>query len=86
MFTYNTQVYTNSNVFLALRIIHLHPLSLQSYPKNACKKIQNVLRLTPKYISSTPFPTLLLQSLPTKHHEIYAPYNTVHQAHEVRQG
>ena len=37
------------------------------------------LSLTPKYISSTPFPTLLLQSLPSKHHEIYGPYNTVCQ-------
>ena len=37
------------------------------------------VRLTPKYISSIPFPTLLLQSLPTKHHEIYGPYNTVCQ-------
>jgi len=46
---------------------------------NAYKEIRNVLRLTPKYISSTPFPTLLLQSLPSKHHEIYGPYNTVCQ-------
>jgi len=46
---------------------------------NACKEIRNVLRLTPAYISRTPFPTLLLQSLPTKHHEIYGPYNTVCQ-------
>ena len=38
--------------------------------------MQNVLSLTPKYISSTPFPTLLLKSLPSKHHEIYGTYNT----------
>ena len=44
---------------------------------NACKEIRNVLRLTPKYISSIPFPTLLLQSLSTKHNEIYGSYNTV---------
>jgi len=37
------------------------------------------VRLTPKYISSIPFPTLLLQSLPSKDHEIYGPYNTVGQ-------
>ena len=41
------------------------------------REIQNVLlRLTPKYISSTPFPTFLLQSLPSKHHEIFGTYNT----------
>jgi len=88
-----SQEYTESLVFLALRMIHRHPLSLNSknnqgntmlefaeHPKfDACKEIRNVLRLTPKYISSTPFPTLLLQSLSTKHHEIYGPYNTVCQ-------
>jgi len=88
-----SQIYSESLVFLALRMIHRHPLSLkgtqeQGYsplqiaelPKvNACREIRNILRLTPKYISSTPFPTLLLQSLPTKHHEIYGPYNTVCQ-------
>jgi len=90
----NSQIYTDSLVFLALRMIYRHPLSLKAsggdWPQgktilefaeryNACKEIRNVLRLTPKYISSTPFPTLLLQSLPTKHHEIYGPYNTVCQ-------
>jgi len=86
-----SQVYSDSLVFLALRMIHRNPLSLsvkratwpaganllgfaQSY--KACQEIINVLVLTPKYISSTPFPTLLLQSLPTKHHEIYGTYNT----------
>ena len=34
------------------------------------------VRLTPKYISSIPFPTILRQSLPTKHNEIYGVYNT----------
>jgi hypothetical protein len=88
-----SQIYSDSLVFLALRMIHRHPLSLtnknhqgntmlqfaESTQFNACKEIVKVLRLTPKYISSTPFPTLLLQSLPTKHHEIYGPYNTVCQ-------
>jgi len=87
-----SQAYTDSLVFLALRMIHRNPLSLTIKDKvhaetalqwaqvpqfNACKEIQNVLRLTPTHISSTPFPTLLLKSLPSKHHEIYGPYNTV---------
>ena len=90
----NSQVYSDSLVFFALRMIHRHPLSLKatnhiwpqgatllafSQNRNACPEIVKVLRLTPKYISSTPFPTLLLQSLPSKHHEIYGPYNTVCQ-------
>jgi len=89
----NSQAYTESLVFLTLRMIHRHPLSLtdkninghtmlefaESTQYNACNEIRNVLRLTPKYISSTPFPTLLLRSLPSKHHEIYGPYNTVCQ-------
>jgi len=87
-----SQIYSDSLMFLALRMIHRHPLSLletetqysplqmaEQPQYNACKEIRNVLRLTPKYISRTPFPTLLLQSLPTKHHEIYGPYNTVCQ-------
>jgi len=87
-----SKTYSDTLVFLALRVIHRHPLSLKNaegflsplqlaeHPQNnACKEIRNVLRLTPKYISRTPFPTLLLQSLPTKHHEIYGPYNTVCQ-------
>jgi len=88
-----SQIYSDSLMFLALRMIHRHPLSImatshggttalqfaESTQYNACKEIRNVLRLTPKYISRTPFPTLLLQSLPTKHHEIYGPYNTVCQ-------
>jgi len=89
----SSQVYSDSLVFLALRMIHRHPLSLKAtHPQlgnltplqiaqlpnlNACKEIRNVLRLTPKYISRTPFPTRRHQSLPTKHHEIYGPYNTV---------
>ena len=85
------QAYTESLVFLALRMIHRHPHSLTTkcihgsiaiqyaeHPQfNACREIRKVLRLTPKDISSTPFPTLLLQSLPSKHHEIYGTYNTV---------
>ena len=87
-----SQVYSDSLVFLALRMIHRNPLSLtDTYngftalqlavpsQKKACKEIVKVLRLTPRYISSTPFPALLLQSLPSKHYEIYGPYNTVCQ-------
>jgi len=74
-----SQVYSDSLVFLALRMIHRHPLSLlathHTWPQgvtlcdyaqnqNACKEIRNVLRLTPTHISSTPFPTLLRQHLP----------------------
>jgi len=88
-----SQVYSDSLVFLALRMIHRNPLSLtgtnphglnalriaQLPQFNACKDIRKVLRLTPTHVSRTPFPTLLLQSLPSKHHEIYGPYNTVCQ-------
>jgi len=88
-----SKIYSDSLVFLALRMIHRHPPSLTGtnlkeetpsflaeHPQfNACKEIRNVLRLTPTFISRTPFPTLLLQSLPTKHNEIYGPYNTVCQ-------
>jgi len=87
----NSQVYSDSLVFLALRMIHRNPLSLttkndqgntmlefaESTQFNACREIINVLRLTPKYISRTSFPVLLLNLLPSKHHEIYGPYNTV---------
>jgi len=87
----NSQEYSDSLVFLAIRMIHRHPLSLSikdSYDftalkyagpsqYKACNEIRNVLRLTPTHISSTPFPTLLRQHHPTKHHEIYGPYNTV---------
>jgi len=86
-----SQVYSDSLVFLALRMIHRHPLALTDksieghtmlqmaeHPQfNACREIRNVLHLTPKYISRTPFPTLLLKSLPSKHYDIYGPYNTV---------
>ena len=89
----HSQTYSDSLMFLALRMIHRHPLSLTHRVKsgwtasqlaeqpqfNACREIQNVLRLTPKYISRTLFPTLLLKSLPSKHHEIYGPYNTACQ-------
>jgi len=86
-----SQKYSDSLVFLALRMIHRHPLSLQAtcdkWPqgatlpdfaenKNACKKM--VIRLTPTNISSTPFPTLLRQHLP-KHFvdsSIFGTYNT----------
>jgi len=89
----NSQEYSDSLVFLALRMIHRHPLSLkgispggstalqfaESTQFNACREIRNVLRLTPTHVSRTPFPTLLLDLLPTKHHEIYGPCNTVCQ-------
>jgi len=88
----NSQVYSDSLVFLALRMIHRQPPSLNAtqhqgytslqaaeHPQfNACREIRNVLRLTPKYISSTPFPTLLRQHLPKQFVdvEIFGTYNT----------
>jgi len=75
----NSQDYTESLVFLALRMIHRNPLSLSvisaDWPAganllgfaqnyNACQEIINVFSLTPTHISSTPFPTLLRQHLP----------------------
>jgi len=90
-----SQIYSDSLEFLALRMIHRHPLSLttkniqgytplqfaESTQFNACREIVKVLRLTPKYISSTPFPTLLRQHLPKQFvdEEIYGTYNTVCQ-------
>jgi len=87
-----SQIYSESLMFLALRMIHRHPLSLtdtvQGYTTlqyaehpqyNACREIQQILSLDPTHITSTPFPTLLLHSLPTKYHEIYDTYNTVCQ-------
>ena len=70
----NSQIYSDSLVFLALRMIHRHPLSLttkndqgntmlefaESTQFNACSEIQNVFRITPKDISFTPFPTRIL--------------------------
>jgi len=89
----NSQVYSDSLVFLALRMIHRHPLSLQAtcdvWPqgatlldfaqnKNASKEMVKVLRLTPKYISRTSFPTLLRQHLPKQFvdEEVFGTYNT----------
>jgi len=75
----NSQEYSDSLVFLALRMIHRHPPSvnvvLDKWPANAsladfaqsykaCQEIINVLVLTPAHISSTPYPTLLRQHLP----------------------
>jgi len=87
-----SQVYSDSLVFLALRMIHRHPLALKAtqiqgctplqvaeHPQfNACSEFRNVLRLTPKYISSTPFPTLLRQHLPKQFVDssIFGTYNT----------
>jgi len=74
-----SQVYSDSLVFLALRMIHRHPLSLtvkdtvhaetalqwaQDPQFNTCHEILSVLSLEPLDISSTPFPTLLRQHLP----------------------
>jgi len=91
-----SQVFSESLMFLALRMIHRHPLALKAKDSfdftalkyagpgyalgyNACRELVSVLSLTPKYLSSTPFPVLLLLSLPTKHYEIYGTYNTVCQ-------
>jgi len=87
-----SNIYSDSLVFLALRMIHRHPLSLtdktdqgntmlefaESTQFNACREIQNVLRLTPEDISSTPFPTLLRQHLPKQFvdEEVFGTYNT----------
>jgi len=87
-----SQTYSESLVFLALRMIHRHPLSLKAtqsqgytplqlaeHPQfNACSEIRNVLRLTPTFISSTPYPTLLRQHLPKQFvdEEIFGTYNT----------
>jgi len=87
-----SQEYSDSLVFLALRMIHRHPLSLttkndqgntmlefaESTQFNACKEIRKVLRLTPNNISSTPFPTLLRQHLPKQFvdEEVFGTYNT----------
>jgi len=90
----NSQVYSDSLVLLVLRMIHRYPLSLsaedpehsetalqwaQDPEFDACLEIQQILSLDPTHITSTPFPTLLLHSLPTKYHEIYDTYNTVCQ-------
>jgi len=84
--------YSDSLVFLALRMIHRHPLSLMAKDPydftafkyadpsqfNACREIRNVLRLTPAHITSTPFPTLLRQHLPKQFVDssIFGTYNT----------
>ena len=88
----HSQVYNDSLMFLTLRMIHRHPPSLtatdQGYSPlqiakqpefNACQEVINVLSLEPSYITSTPFPTLLLQFLPTTYHDIHGTYNTVCQ-------
>jgi len=88
-----SQEYSDSLMFLALRMIHRHPPSVGvihvEWPanaslagfasnNNACKEIRNILRLTPAYISSTPFPTLLRQHLPKQFVDssIFGTYNT----------
>ena len=77
----NSQEYSDSLLFLALRMIHRHPLSLNSKNNqgntmlefaestqfNACREIVKVFRLTPTRISRTPFPTLLQQLLPKQY-------------------
>jgi len=89
----NSQVYSDSLVFLALRMIHRNPPSLSDIPahwpagasllnhaKNskACREIVKVLSLTPTFISSNPFPTLLRQHLPKQFvdEEVFGTYNT----------
>jgi len=88
----NSQVYSESLVFLALRMIHRHPLSLTNknhegntmleyaeHPRyKACQEIINVLSLTPTHFSSTPYPTLLRQHLPKQFVDssIFGTYNT----------
>jgi len=87
-----SQVYSDSLVFLALQMIHRHPLSLiatdkdgdtllelaEDYQFDPCQEIVKVLRLTLKDISSTPFPTLLRQHLPKQFVDssIFGVYNT----------
>jgi len=88
----HSQEYSDSLMFLALRMIHRHPLALKAtqnqglttlqvaeHPQyKACREIVKVLRLTPKYISSTPFPALLRQHLPKQFVDdhIFGTYNT----------
>jgi len=89
----HSQIYTESLVFLALRMVNRNPLSLSDkdtkyaetalqwaqLPQfNACKEIVKVLRLTPTFISRTPFPTLLRQHLPKQFvdEEVLGTYNT----------
>jgi len=87
----NSQQYSDSLVFLALRMIHRQPLSLSALDQghtavefaehphfNACQQIVKVLSLTPEHISSTPFPTLLRQHLPKQFvdEEVFGTYNT----------
>jgi len=88
----NSKVYSDSLVFLALRMIHRNPLSLlatdkdgdtllqlaEDYQFDPCQEIVKVLRLTPTHISSTPFPTLLRQHLPKQFVDssIFGTYNT----------
>jgi len=90
-----SQEYSDSLMFLALRMIHRNPLSLKATnsqgenPRflaehsqfNACREIVKVLRLTHAHISSTPFPTLLRQHLPKQFVDssIFGTYNIVCQ-------
>jgi len=86
-----SQVYSDSVVFLALRMIHRHPLSLTATHStsgnsplqcaenlNASREIIKILRLAPTHVSSTPFPTLLRQHLPKQFVDssIFGTYNT----------
>ena len=71
-------------------MIHRYPLSLiginvkgrtarqSSVNRKAVQDIQNILRLTPTHISSTPFPTLLRNHLPKQFVDssIFGTYNT----------
>jgi len=86
----DSQKYSDSLVFLALRMIHRNPRSLTTieqgftalqaaeHPKfNACRDIVGVFSLTPAYISSAPFPTLLRRILPAIYVENFSGYNQV---------
>ena len=89
----HSQTYSDSLMFLAIRMIHRHPLSLsalgEGWPQGAmlpdfaqnykaCREVVKVLRLTPKDISSTPYPTLHRQHLPKQFvdEEVFGVYNT----------
>jgi len=78
-----SQEYSDSLMFLALRMIHRNPLSLttKNHQGNTMleyAEIVKVLRLTPTHVSSTPFPTLLQQHLPKQFVDssVFGTYNT----------
>ena len=90
-----SQNFSDSLVFLALRMVYRHPPSLndgnphagnktllqlaKNSMVNGCQEIKSVFSLKEKKVTHTPFPTLLHDYLPAKYHEIYGSYNTVCQ-------